>query len=58
MQNAENLSHEQICEFLRSSREIEFAGCGRAGMYAWIERPLTAQQYGDLGKTEHGLVRT
>ena len=57
MQNAENLSHEQIREFLRSSRKIEFAGCRRAEVYAWVERTLAAQQYGSLGKTERGLVR-
>jgi transposase InsO family protein len=57
MQNAENLSHEQIREFLRSSRKIEFAGCRRAEVYAWVERTLAAQGYGSLGKTERGLIR-
>ena len=57
MQNAENLSHEQIREFLQSSRKIKFAGCGRAEIYAWVERTLGAQGYGSLGKAERGLVR-
>lgn len=57
MQNAESLSQEQIREFLRSSREIEFAGCGRAEVYAWTERVLVAQEYGRLGKGERGVVR-
>jgi transposase InsO family protein len=57
MQNAENLSHEQIREFLRSSQKIEFAGCRRAEIYAWVERILAAQGYGSLGKTERGLIR-
>jgi transposase InsO family protein len=57
MQNAENLSHEQIGEFLRSSRKIEFAGCRRAEVYAWVERTLAAQGYGGLSKTERGLIR-
>jgi len=57
MQNAENLSHEQIREFLRSSRKIEFAGCRRAEIYGWIERTLAAQRYGTLGKAERGLIR-
>jgi len=57
MQNAENLSHEQIREFLRSSRKIEFAGCRRAEIYAWIERALAAQEYGSLGKAGRGLIR-
>jgi len=57
MQNAESLSHEQVREFLRSSRKIEFAGCRRAEIYAWVERTLTAQRYGSLGKSERGLIR-
>ena len=57
MQNAENLSHEQIREFLRSSRKIEFGGCRRAEVYGWIERTLAVQGYGSLGKTERGLIR-
>jgi transposase InsO family protein len=57
MQNAENLSQEQIREFLRSSRKIEFAGCRRAEVYAWVERTLAAQGYGGLGKTGRGLIR-
>jgi hypothetical protein len=57
MQNAESLSHEQVREFLRSSREIEFAGCRRAEIYAWVERMLVAQRYGSLGKSERGLIR-
>src|SRR5215471_5925447 len=57
MQNAENLSHEQIREFLQSSRKIKFAGCGRAEIYAWVERTLAVQGYGSLGKAERGLVR-
>ena len=38
MQNAEHLNQEQIQEFLESSAEIEFAGRGRAEIYAWTER--------------------
>lgn len=57
MQNAENLSQEQIREFLESSREIEFGGCGRAEIYAWTERVLVAQGFGSLGKRERGRIR-
>ncbi len=57
MQNAENLSQEQIREFLESSREIEFAGCGRAEIYAWTERVLVSQEFGSLGKRERGMIR-
>src|ERR1700692_2882475 len=54
MRNAESLSQEQIREFLKSSQPIEFAGCGRSEKYAWVERVLRAQNYGELGKRERG----
>src|SRR6266571_3523179 len=57
MWNAESLSREQIREFLKSSQPIEFAGCGRNEKYAWVERVLGAQKYGELGKSERGVVR-
>ena len=57
MWNAESLSREQIREFLKSSEEIEFAGCGRNEKYAWVERVLAAQNYGELSKPERGVVR-
>lgn len=57
MWNAESLSREQIREFLRSSEPIEFAGCGRDEKYAWVERVLRAQRFGELGKRERGVVR-
>jgi len=57
MQNAESLSQEQIREFLKSSQPIQFAGCGRNEKYAWIERVLGAQNYGELGQRERGVVR-
>ncbi len=57
MWNAESLSREQIREFLASSEPIEFAGCGRKQRYAWVERVLAAQRYGELSKRERGVVR-
>ena len=57
MWNAESLSREEIREFLKSSQLIEFAGCGRNEKYAWVERVLRAQHYGELGKGERGVVR-
>jgi hypothetical protein len=57
MRNAESLRQEQIREFLKSSQTIEFAGCGRNEKYAWVERVLGAQNYGELGKRERGVVR-
>jgi transposase InsO family protein len=57
MRNAESLSREQIRDFLQSSQAIEFAGCGRKEKYAWVERVLAAQKYGELSKGERGVVR-
>ena len=57
MKNAESLSQEQIREFVESSEAIEFSGCGRNEKYAWVERVLKAQNYGDLRKRERGVVR-
>ena len=57
MQNAENLSQEQIREFLESSGGIEFGGGGRSEVYAWTERVLVAQEFGRQGKKERGLIR-
>jgi hypothetical protein len=57
MRNAENLSQEQIREFLGSSGEIDFAGRVRAEVYGWTGRVLVAQQFAGLSKKERGLVR-
>ena len=57
MWNAESLSREQIREFLESSEPIEFAGSGRKERYAWVERVLAAQRYGELSKRDRGVVR-
>jgi transposase InsO family protein len=57
MWNAESLSREQLREFLTSSEPIEFAGCGRTERYAWVERVLASQHYGELSKRERGVVR-
>ncbi len=57
MQNAESLSRDQIQEFLRSSEPIAFTSGGREERYQWVEQVLAAQQYGDLRKSERGVVR-
>ena len=57
MQNAENLSQEQIREFLESSAQIEFGGGGRSEVYAWTERVLVAQEFGCHGKCQTGFAR-
>ena len=57
MRNAEYLNPEQIREFLESSTGIEFAGGGRAEIYAWTERVLVAQEFVLRGKKERGAIR-
>src|ERR1039458_7465186 len=57
MQNAEHLNQEQIQEFLESSAESEFAGRGRAEIYAWTERVVVAQEFARLSRKERGLIR-
>ncbi len=58
MWNAESLSREQIREFFQSSEPIEFAGSGRNERYAWVERVLVSQRYGELSRRDRGVVRT
>ena len=57
MWNAESLSREQIREFLQSSEPIEFAGSGRNERYAWVERVLVSQRYGELSRRDRSVVR-
>ena len=45
MQNAEELTGEQIRSFLKGSETIEFAGQNRADLYGWVQRVLVAQEY-------------
>jgi transposase InsO family protein len=57
MRNAERLSGDQIQEFLKLSRDIEFTGQSRAEVYAWIQRVLVAQEYARQGKKQRGAIR-
>ncbi len=55
MQNAEALTPQQSSEFLKGSAGIEFAGRGRAEIYAWTERMLVAQEYARQGKKQRAI---
>jgi hypothetical protein len=57
MQNVETLRPEQIREFLRGSRAIQFAGQNGAAVYAWISETLGRQEYLRQGKKGRALVR-
>jgi transposase InsO family protein len=57
MQNADVLTQEQIQEFLKGSRSIEFTGQDRSELYGFVQRVLVAQQYPGQGKKERGAIR-
>jgi hypothetical protein len=57
MQNAEALTGPQMDEFLKSSEGIDFTGESRAGVYAWTERLLVAQEFAIQGKKQRGAIR-
>jgi transposase InsO family protein len=57
MQNAETLTQEQIQEFLKGSRPIEFAGQNRTDRYEFVQRVLVAQEFAVQGKKERGTIR-
>ena len=57
MQNADVLTQEQIEEFLRGSRSIEFTAQNRGELYSFVERVLVAQEYAGKGKKQRGAVR-
>src|SRR5260370_41314371 len=57
MQNGETLTQEQIQEFLKGSRPIEFAGQNRTDLYEFVQRVLVAQEFAVQGKKERGTIR-
>src|SRR5437762_4789733 len=57
MQNADVLSQEQIQEFLKGGRSIEFTAQNRAEVYGFIQQVLVAQEYAMQGKKQRGAIR-
>ena len=57
MQNADVLTQEQIQEFLKGSRAVEFTGQDRAELYGFVQRVLVAQEYPVQRKKERGAIR-
>jgi hypothetical protein len=58
MQIADVLTQEQIQEFLKGSRSIEFTGQNRAELYGFVEQVLVAQEYAQQNKKGRGAIRT
>ena len=57
MQASERLSLEQIQAFLEGSEQVEFKGRDRGEVYGWVNQILRQQRYGELKRSERGLVR-
>jgi transposase InsO family protein len=57
MQNADVLTQEQIQEFLKGSRSIEFTGQERGELYGFVQGVLVAQEYAGQGRKERGAIR-
>jgi hypothetical protein len=57
MVRADELSLEAMGQFVSASEEIRFEASDRQQLYDWVERVLSGQQYGQLGKPARGLVR-
>jgi len=57
VQTAERLSLEQIRAFLEGSGEVGFKGQNREEVYSWVNLTLRQQRYGDLKRSERGLLR-
>ena len=57
MVRADELSLEAMGQFVSASEEIRFEAADRRQLYDWVERVLSGQQYGQLGKPARGLVR-
>lgn len=57
MHAAEQLSLDQIQEFLKASEGIRFEGKTREQMYSWVEKVLVHHQYRQQGRRVRGLLR-
>ncbi len=58
IRNAETLTLIEMAEFVRASREIQFAGASRPEIYHWVEKTLGEQDYLQKGKKPRGIIRT
>lgn len=54
---AEQLSIEQMQEFLAGSRQLAFVVQGKMAVYQFLERVLQARHYRQLGRADKGVVR-
>jgi len=57
VQVSERLGLEEIQAFLEGSGEVGFKGQKREEIYAWVDQTLKRQRYGELKRSQRGLVR-
>jgi len=57
MRNVEELSATQICEFLKGTAAVDFAGQSRVEVYAWLKTRLVQQEYFRQDKRRRGFIR-
>ena len=57
VRQADQLNIDQMREFLQGSREIEFRVETRSEVYQFLEGVLRHQRYGQLGRSNRGLIR-
>jgi transposase InsO family protein len=57
VQTGQGVSLEQIRVFLEASDEVVFQACDRDQGYAWVQRTLDEQKWGQLERASRGLVR-
>jgi hypothetical protein len=58
IRNAEKLTLSEMDDFVRASREIEFAGASRQEVYDWIGKTLGEQNYFQQRKKQRGIIRS
>ena len=57
MHESEQLSLDQIREFLKASEGIRFEGKTQQQIYRWVEKVLVHHQYLKQGRQARGLLR-
>src|SRR5713101_5730552 len=58
MQKVDQLTLDQMREFVKGSRSLGFSAPQREGVYGFIERILKAQKYQRLSRGQKGIVRS
>src|SRR6202521_3786371 len=57
MKNLEQLTLDEMEEFVKSHRHLRWSATGQKSVYGLIEGVLKAQRYGHLNKGQKGVVK-